>query len=169
MKKTLLCLVAAAVAPLASAADVHTGRMEACMKAALAKFPGEVTTLEAEIEKGRPIYEFDITDKDGRQFEVECDARTGRITETEEEVASADVAAFRDKAKVSLEEAKKIALAKRPGEIIETEFSLENDGSPSYEFDIRDAAGKEWEIEVDAVTGKILEEEQEIFQVGAES
>ena len=31
----------------------HSGKMETCMKAALAKHPGEVLTLEAEIEKGK--------------------------------------------------------------------------------------------------------------------
>jgi hypothetical protein len=40
------------------------------------------------------------------------------------------------------EEAKKTALAKFPGEIIESEFSLESDGSPSYEFDIKTKDGK---------------------------
>ena len=153
----------------------HTGKMETCMKAALAKHPGEVLTLEAEIENGKPIYEFDIKGKDGKEWEVECDAKTGKVTEVEQEVAdadapafSADDPAFKEKAKISQEDAKKIALAKYPGEVVDTEFAIESDGNPSYEFDIKTADGKEWEVEVSAVTGKILEVEQEIYQVGVE-
>ena len=73
---------------------------------------------------------------------------------------------FASKAKVSLEDAKKIALAAKPGEIIETETSIEPDGSISYEFDIKGTDGKEWEVEVDAVTGKIVEIEEEVYQIG---
>ena len=69
--------------------------------------------------------------------------------------------------KISLEAAKKIALAEMPGEVIEYETSIEADGSISYEFDIKGKDGKEWEVEVDAVTGKIAEKkEQEIYQIG---
>ncbi|NBO10721.1 MAG: peptidase, partial [Methylophilaceae bacterium] len=42
--------------------------------------------LEAEIENGKPIYEFDIKGKDGKEWEVEVDAVTGKVVETEEEV-----------------------------------------------------------------------------------
>ncbi len=168
MKKALLLLVAVSASPLALAADSNGGKLEACMKAALARFPGEVRTMEVEIEKGRRIYEFDIVGKDGVEHEVECDAKTGKLTETEDEVANADVPAFKEKAKISLDDAKKLALAKRAGEIVEIEYEIESDGTPSYEFDIRDASGKEWEVEVDAITGKVLEEEQELYQVGAE-
>ena len=36
------------------------------MKAALAKHPGGVISLEAEIEDGKPTYEFDIKGTDGK-------------------------------------------------------------------------------------------------------
>jgi len=170
MKKHLIPAVIAALflSPAAFGADKHTGRMETCLKAALAKHPGEVQTLEAEIEKGKPIYEFDIRGKDGKEWEVECDAKSGKVTEEEEEV-TADDPRFKSKAKVSLEDAKKAALAVHAGEIIETEFSLEASGNPSYEFDIKTTDGKEWEVEVDAVTGKLEEDpEEEIYQIGEE-
>ena len=96
---------------------------------------------------------------------VECEAKTGKLTEAEEESDIKDTR-FASKAKVSLEDAKKIALAAKPGEIIETETSIEADGSISYEFDIKGTDGKEWEVEVDAVTGKIVEIEQEVYQIG---
>jgi uncharacterized membrane protein YkoI len=168
-KKLIFALTASLFfAPAALAADKHTGKLETCLKAALAKHPGNVQTLEAEIEKGKPIYEFDIRGKDGKEWEVECDAKSGKVTEEEEEIAAED-ARFKSKAKVSLEDAKKTALAKYAGEVVETEYSVESDGSISYEFDIKTADGKEWEVEIDAVTGKLSEDpEEEIYQIGEE-
>lgn len=151
-----------------AAGHTHPGKLEACMAAALAKFPGQVLSVEAEIEKGRPIYEFDIKTKDGKEMEVECDARSGKLTEVEEEVENPSDEAFKAKAKITEEEAGKAALERRPGEVVDVEYNVESDGTPSYEFDIVDKDGKEWEVEVDAVTGKILEEEREIYQIGHE-
>jgi len=91
------------------------------------------------------------------------------VTEIEEEVAGVDAPAFKAKAKVSLDEAKKIALTKYPGEIIETEFEIESNGDASYEFDIVGKDGKEWKIEVDAASGKIVEANQEFAQIGKEA
>jgi uncharacterized membrane protein YkoI len=165
MKKISLALAALLVSVPAFAAPAHTGAVETCLKAALAKHPGQVISLEAEIENGKPIYEFDIKAKDGKEWEVECDAKTGKLTEEEEEIDVKDPR-FASKVKVTLEDAKKTALAAKPGEIIETETSVEADGSISYEFDIKGKDGKEWEVEVDAVTGKIVETEEEVYQIG---
>jgi len=143
--------------------------METCMKAALAKHPGEVLTVEAEISGGKAQYEFDIKGKDGKEWEVECLAKTGKVIEEEQEFANADDPTFKSKAKITQEEAKKIALAKYPGDVVDSEVSFEADGSPSYEFDIKLANGKEMEVEVDAVTGKLAENpEEEIYQIGVE-
>lgn len=86
MKKISLALAALLVTLPAFAAPAHKGAMESCMKAALAKHPGDVISLEAEIENGKPIYEFDIKGKDGKEWEVEVDAVTGKIVEVEEEI-----------------------------------------------------------------------------------
>jgi uncharacterized membrane protein YkoI len=171
MNKKILAvaLASAMMSPLAYAGHTHTGRMETCMKAALAKHPGEVLTLEAEISEGKAQYEFDIKGKDGKEWEVECLAKSGKVIEEEQELANADDPAFKEKAKITQDEAKKTALAKYPGEVVETEFSIEADGSISYEFDIKTANGKEMEVEVDAVTGKLSENpEEEIYQIGVE-
>lgn len=167
-KKLIVALIASALATPAFAAAKHTGALETCMKAALAKYPGAVQTLEAEIEQGKAIYEFDIRAKDGKEWEVECDAKSGKITEVEEEVTAEDPR-FKSKAKVSFEDARKAALAIHAGEVLETEFALEADGSASYEFDIKTAGGKEMEVEIDAASGKLEEEpEEEIYQIGEE-
>lgn len=169
-KKIIVVAMASTfISTMAYAAPKHVGNMETCMKAALAKHPGEVLTLEAEISKGKAQYEFDIKDKDGKEWEVECLAKTGKVIEEEQEFANADDPAFKAKAKITQDEARKIALDKYPGEVVDSEFSIESDGSPSYEFDIKTADGKEMEVEIDAATGKLDEEpEEEIYQIGIE-
>ena len=167
MKKLLISALVMGVFSYAHAADTHTGAMESCMKAALQKHPGDVLSLEAELENGVAIYEFDIKGADGKEWEVECDAKTAKLTEEEEEVDAKDPR-FVAKAKVTLEQAKKTALAAKPGTVIESETSIEADGSASYEFDIKGKDGKEWEVEVDATTGKVIETEQEVYQIGAD-
>jgi uncharacterized membrane protein YkoI len=156
---------ASAAEPIAFTSKVG---LEKCLLAALAAKPGQVVKLEAKLEKGAPVYEFDIVGADGRAWDVECNANTGKITEIEEEVANADAAAFKAKVKVNEADARKIALDAYPGEIIETEYEIESDGAASYEFDIRTKDGKEWKVEVDATTGKIVEANREYFQIGKE-
>jgi len=176
MKKMTLIniLVASAFAATATIANADFKMpktkvsMEKCLKAALAKYPGTVETMEMELSNGKPQYEFDIVLADGTEKEVEVSAITGKIIEVETEVAEANVAAFKDKAKVSQADAEKAALAAFSGKVVETEFSIEDDGAPSYEFDIVTADGKEFEVEVDAVTGKVLENEVEVYQIGKE-
>ena len=168
-KFLLLALAATFTSSFAYAGQMHTGKMETCMKAALAKKPGEVLTLEAEISGGKAQYEFDIKDKDGKEWEIECFAKSGKVIEIEQEISSADDPAFKEKAKITQEDAKKIALTKYPGEVVESEMSIESDGNASYEFDIKLANGKEMEVEVDATTGKLSEDpEEEIYQIGIE-
>ncbi len=142
--------------------------METCLKAALAKQPGTVVKLEFKIERGAPIYEFDIESKDGKAWDIECDANTGKITEVEQEVRSVDDPAFKAKMKISEAEARKIALKAYPGEIKEVEYEIEENGDASYEFDIITKDGKEMKIEVDASTGKIVEVSEELYQIGKE-
>lgn len=142
--------------------------METCMKAALTKQPGAVVKVELKIEKGVPTYEFDIESKDGKAWDIECDANTGKITEVEQEVRSPEDPAFKAKLKVSEADARKIALKMYPGEIKEVEYEIESNGDASYEFDILTKDGKEMKVEVDASTGKIVETSEELYQIGKE-
>jgi len=142
--------------------------LEACMKAALGKQPGTVVKVEFKIEKGAPIYEFDIEGKDGKAWDIECDANTGKIVEVEQEVHSANDPAFKAKAKITEAEARNIALKAYPGEIKEVEYEIEPNGDASYEFDIITKDGKEMKVEVDATTGKIVESSEELYQIGKE-
>lgn len=140
--------------------------VEQALQTALAKHTGEIVSLELEISKGKPQYEFDIKSADGKEWEIEVNAITGKVIEEEQEVANANDPAFKAKAKVTEAEAEKTALAATPGTVVEREYSIENDGTPSYEFDIKTANGKEIEVEVDAISGKVLETEEEIYQIG---
>lgn len=164
-KKLIALLIASAFTLPAMAADKHTGKMETCMKAALGKHPGDVISMEAEIEAGKPTYEFDIKGKDGKEWEVECDAKSGKLIEEEEEIDAKDTR-FASKAKVTFEDAKKTALQAHPGDVVEHETAIESDGGISYEFDIKTKDGKEMEVEVDAVSGKVIEVEEETYQIG---
>ncbi|NOU23982.1 MAG: peptidase [Methylotenera sp.] len=176
MKKNLL-LISAVAAALTLTAGVASAdfkipktkvSFEKALKAALAKHSGDVETVELELNNGKPQYEFDIKTADGVEHEVEVSAITGKIIEEEIEVASASDTTFASKAKVSEADAEKTALAAFPGTVHEKEYSIESDGNPSYEFDIKTADGKEIEVEVDAVTGKVLEHEVEVYQIGKE-
>ena len=65
------------------------------------------------------------------------------------------------KAKISLHQARTIALKAYPGKIIKEELEHERGGSGlRYSFDMRH--GKQWrEVGVDAVTGRVLENRHE--------
>jgi len=144
-------------------------RLEQCLHAAVKEHAGTVVKLELRIAKGVPTYEFDIESPDGRAWDIGCDARTGKITEIEEEVPSATAPAFAAKMKVGEDQARQTALARHAGEVVEVEYEIESDGRATYEFDIRGTDGKEHKVEVDATTGEVTEDHEEIYQIGRET
>ena len=169
MKKTLLVLsvIAATTAQAEHHKKVELSDIDKCYMNAVEKYPGHVLSMESEIEKDRLIYEFDIMTKDGREVEVECDARKHTLHDFEVEYKKGDIT-FTNAAKISESEAEKIALEKYNGKIVDREYSMEN-GKPAYEFDIYVTnKGHEYEVEVDAVTGEILEVEMELYDIGSE-
>lgn len=169
MKKTLLILsvIAASSAQAEDHKKVELSDVDKCYMNAVEKYPGHVLSMESEIENDRLIYEFDIMTKDGREVEIECDARKHTLHDFEIEYKKGDKK-FTDAAKISESEAEKIALEKYDGKVVDREYSIEN-GNPAYEFDIYVAKkGHEYEVEVDAVTGEILEVEMELYDIGSE-
>ena len=136
-----------------------------CVKAALTKHEGKIVKTEFKSENKKGVYEFDIESADGTAWDIECDAKSGKVTEVEQEV-KADDAKFKAVAKVSEADAKATALAAHPGSVVETEYELEADGKASYEFDILEADKEEIKVEVDATTGKIVEVSYEEYQIG---
>lgn len=166
INRIVLIATYALVPSLANAFHAHQGKLEDCFIKATKQHNGTVLSVEAEISNKRPIYEFDIKLPNGKIIEVECDAKTSKLGEIEWEVYDELQPGFKEKAKLSLEEAKQIVLKKYPGSIVEIEFSIEADGNPAYEFDIKMSDGKEYEIEISAITGEILNVEQEVYQIG---
>jgi len=170
MKKILLVL--SVIAATSAQAEDHKksqlSDVDRCYMNAVEKYPGHVLSMESEIENERLIYEFDIMTKDGNEVEVECDARKHTLHDFEIEYKKGDKT-FTEAAKISEGEAEKIALEKHNGKVVDLEYSIEN-GNPSYEFDIYVAKkGHEYEVEVDAVTGEILEVEMELYDIGSEN
>ncbi len=58
-------------------------------------------------------------------------------------------------AKISLEEARKIALTRLPGTVTESEMGREK-GKVVYEFEIKDKDNKSFDVLVDAKTGEVV-------------
>lgn len=166
-------LIAASLFANQAVADHETIKPKAydslgkCVKAALSKHEGKIVKTEFKSENKKGVYEFDIESADGTAWDIECDAKSGKITEVEQEV-KADDAKFKALAKVSEADAKATALAAHPGTVVETEYELEADGKASYEFDILEADKEEIKVEVDATTGKIVEVSYEEYQIGKE-
>jgi uncharacterized membrane protein YkoI len=63
-------------------------------------------------------------------------------------------------ATISMEEARRTALEKVPGTVIESELEKEN-GRLVYEFEIRDKDNKTYDVQVDAKTGEVVSVEEE--------
>lgn len=161
---TLMLTGSLIAAPALHAAPKETP-LDLCIEAALAKHPGKMASMSSEIEDGKNQYEIDIKGADGSNWEVECDAKTGKIIRFEREIKDSSPE-FKDKAKLSQEAAIKAALDKYPGKILNTEYDIEDDGEISYEFIIKTDAGKTIEIEVDAVTGKLAGYEEVRYHIG---
>ena len=174
MKNSVLILTALTSLFTSSAFSGHetikpskNDNLAKCVKAALTAHEGKIVKLEAKTEAKKSVFEFDIESADGTSWDIECDAKTSKITEIEQEVL-ADNAQFKALTKVSEADAKATALSAHPGKIVETEYELEPDGKASYEFDIMEVDNEEIKVEVDATTGKIAEVSYEIYQIGKE-
>ena len=159
-----LLLLAAVLPTLVAATDQA---IEDCIQTIMNEKEGEFVKLEALDVKGKTVYEFEIRDENGFEYEFMCDTK-GKIFERETESASADSRAFKKHAKITEEDAIKTALESYPGKVEELEYEIEADGAPSYEIDIVGKNGVETKVEVDAVTGKIIEVSTEKWEIGIE-
>ena len=150
------------------------------------KAAGKIEGEELENENGKTIYSFDIRNSKGTITEVQVDAYTGAIVSVEEEDAQKEAAEKRNEknekgemneqkdeddespaaknarmaklakeTKITMVEARAIALKRVPGTITEEDLEKEK-GVLQYSFDIKDANGKVFDVEIDAKTGKVL-------------
>ncbi len=141
--------------------------LEKCLNAAKQQQSGRFTKVEYLMSNGKPAYEFEVLDDKGVEHELMCDARTAEVYETETEVDSASDEQF--KAKIDLETAINTVSKQYPGRVEEVEYEIEKNGMLTYEIDVVDNQGRETKVEVDAVSGKIIEVSEEKWQIGEES
>ena len=179
MKLNLVMLLVATLSinhfAIAKEPQVPNTGFAGCATKVLAKYPGYLLSVEAEgNNKGEFFYEFDVFMKDrsnpknSKEVEVECNPKTVELTDAEEEVNVTDER-FKKLSKLSKNQAEKVASGSISGKIVDREYAIEN-GRPVYEFDVIDEqTKKEIEIEIDGITGKILEKEFDYFEVGVDS
>lgn len=141
---------------------------EKCLEEVMKIKQGMVIKVEMKKEADALVYEFDIRDEEANDWDVECDANSAKIIEIEQEVFSPHDPAFIKVKKIDLKTAKSIATSKYPGEIVEIEYEIEQDGTAVYEFDIKTDNGQEIKIEINAANGEIHEENIELWQIGYE-
>lgn len=141
---------------------------EVCMTKVIKEKPGNVIKVELKEEGDKLIYEFDIRDEKNNDWDIECDRDSAEIIEIEEEVFNPLDQRFTKMKKIDLDAAKATALRAYPGEIIEVEYEIENDGLAVYELDIDTTRGEEIKLEVNATTGEIHEVNRELWQIGYE-
>lgn len=89
------------------------------------------------------------TDKDKTEKKQE---REDDDNDADEKLSARD----KKKAKITLEEARAIALKRVNGTVIEEELEKEK-GRLQYAFDIKDSDGKIWDVEIDAITRDVLQ------------
>jgi len=149
----------------------HRGGLNACLSAASAIKEGYYAKLEylTVTDRGSEVYEIEIHDKDGVEWELMCDIAKGTIYEIEREVESAADPLFKSKMKVDEKTAAQTALALYPGKLVHTEYEIESNGAASYEFDIYERPGVTYKVEVDATTGEIVEITIEKWDIGRET
>ncbi|HAE41607.1 MAG TPA: hypothetical protein DCG34_01640, partial [Clostridiales bacterium] len=125
---------------------------------------GTVTKIELDWDDGRYEYDIEIR-KDRKEYEVEIDAMTGKVLEFEADdddddddidvVTSATQQTPTDEELIGKDKAIEIALGLTGGGTV-VEFELDqDDGRYKYEIEIK-KDGKEYEVEIDAMTGKVL-------------
>ncbi len=166
MKKYIIVTIAVLASPVTAIAANQ--EIDQCIESVKKAKSGAILKLESLDVKGKTIYEFEVADENGFEWELMCDTATGKIIETEAEVSSSESKGFKDKAKITEEDALKIALKSYPGKVKEVEYEIEENNAPTYEIDIVDKNGVETKVEVDAISGKIIEVSVENWEIGVE-
>ncbi len=168
MKKNILSgAIILAVSSVLNVQAADQG-IEKCIAAIQKQKTGDLVTLEKLNVSGKAVYEIELKDANGFEWEFMCDVESGKVFETESEVSSANSLAFKSKMRVTEEDAIAIALKAYPGIVKEVEYEIEENGDASYEFDIVNDKGVETKVEVDAATGKIIEVAIEEWEIGIE-
>lgn len=124
---------------------------------------GQVTFTEQKLDwdDGRQVYDIEFYTGDSREYDYEIDAVTGEIRSVDYDAES--YAPPAGQTVISQDRAREIALAKVPGASAADIRKLKldrDDGRQVYEVEII-YNHREYELEIDAVTGAVLEFESE--------
>lgn len=167
---SVLIVAAAAALPAAAVGKERPDPIEACLEAASQVKSGAFVKVEklVAVQGGKPTLEVEIRDSERIEWELMCSLEDARIYEIEREAVDENDQGFKAIAKLSEQEAVAIATAMYPGDVQEVEYEIEFNGDASYEIDVVDSDGKEFKIEVDAATGRIIELSLETWEIGEE-
>ncbi|MFB5282936.1 PepSY domain-containing protein [Peribacillus sp. Hz7] len=129
---------------------------EEAVKSVSEQMKGEVTKVEPDLDDASLTYEMTVKTENGYE-DVEMNASNGKVIEREYDD---DHYASYPTAKISLEEAEKIALKEvANGTITDVELDMEN-GLLVYEIEV-EKKWLEYDLVIDANTGDVLHVEKE--------
>ncbi|WP_068673490.1 PepSY domain-containing protein [Oceanobacillus sp. Castelsardo] len=142
---------------VASAKDFLS--VEKAKEIALSEQNGRIDSIDLEMDDdGYSYYEVEIENGDA-EYDIYIEAYTGEVLHVEKDDHD-DIDYKHNKALeniISIEEAKKIAVEKVGGKVFKIELD-EDDNRYEYEIELKTNNG-EVDMTIDAVTGKILEQE----------
>lgn len=121
---------------------------------------GNITKMSVDTDDRTKKYEFDIVNGEF-EYDVNIDFNSGKVVEFDQERLDSDDDDDRDdgisieEAKLSLEEAKKLALKEQAGTIVETELDRD-DNQLRYEIEIHTDDNHEVNVDIDAMNGNVL-------------
>ncbi|AQX56236.1 PepSY domain-containing protein [Priestia flexa] len=121
---------------------------------------GNITKMSVDTDDRTKKYEFDIVNGEF-EYDVDIDFNSGKVVEFDQEHLDSDDDDDRDdgisieEAKLSLEEAKKLALKEQAGTIVETELDRD-DNQLRYEIEIHTDDNHEVNVDIDAMNGNVL-------------
>ncbi len=168
MKKQLLtlsCMVLLSPVLVCAA----SAEIDKCVTEVKAAKAGDIIKLEALDVQGKAVYEFEVKDSKGTEWELMCDVASGKIIEIETEPSVSELEGLKKAAKFNEADAMKTALTAFPGKIKEIEYEIESNKDFSYEIDIIGKNGVETKVEVNASSGKIIETATEKWSIGEET
>ncbi len=118
-----------------------------------------VRSIKLKFDDGIAQYKIKMV-KGGKKYELVYNSKTGKLLEYEWEITVTGKGGS-DNSYIGVEKAKSIALSKAPGAtVVKVEFD-KDDGVAVYEVDMVEGR-YEYEVEINARTGKILKFEKEL-------
>ncbi|MEC0667645.1 PepSY domain-containing protein [Priestia flexa] len=121
---------------------------------------GNITKMSVDTDDRTKKYEFDIVNGEF-EYDVDIDFNSRKVVEFDQERLDSDDDDDRndgisiEEAKLSLEEAKKLALKEQAGTIVETELDRD-DNQLRYEIEIHTDDNHEVNVDIDAMNGNVL-------------